>query len=133
MECGRWLSVKGVFQSAGSALGEFGEDKLNGELLPVGSKAGEITEAVAAMTGLNAGTAVAVANLDAHVTGVGVGMTKSGQMMAIMGTSTCHMLISDKDRDVPGMCGAVKDGYPAGIYRLRSRTELCRRSLSVGG
>lgn len=106
---------KEFFKALDPRLENLVEEKLNGELLPVGSRAGVVTEAAAMMTGLKAGTAVAVANLDAHVTGVGVGMTKAGQMMAIMGTSTCHMLISDRDKEVPGMCGAVKDGILPGF------------------
>jgi len=35
-------------------------------------------------------------------------------MLAVVGTSTCHMLIGDKEREVPGMCGAVKDGIIPG-------------------
>ena len=89
-------------------------DKLNTPLMSIGSKAGEISVQAEKLTGLKAGTAVAVANLDAHVSCVGVGITSPGQMLAVMGTSTCHMLIGDKEREVPGMCGAVQDGIIPG-------------------
>lgn len=37
-------------------------------------------------------------------------------MLAIMGTSTCHMMLGEKEVMVPGMCGVVEDGIIAGYY-----------------
>jgi len=37
-------------------------------------------------------------------------------MVAIMGTSTCHMLLSDRLAEVPGMCGVVEGGIIPGLY-----------------
>ena len=37
-------------------------------------------------------------------------------MVAIMGTSTCHVMSSDALRDVPGMCGVVDGGIVAGLW-----------------
>jgi len=82
----------------------------------LGGKAGELTEAAAKLTGLNPGTAVAVANVDAHVTVPAVKIDSAGKMLAIMGTSTCHMLISDKEVKVPGICGVVEDGILPGFF-----------------
>jgi len=92
------------------------EDKLGGTVMPVGACAGYVTEAAAAMTGLKAGTAVAVANVDAHVTVPALGINGVNQMLAIMGTSTCHMLMSDREISVPGICGVVEDGILPGYY-----------------
>jgi L-ribulokinase len=39
-----------------------------------------------------------------------------GQMVAIMGTSTCHMMNGDTFREVPGMCGAVEGGILSGRW-----------------
>ena len=39
-----------------------------------------------------------------------------GQMVAIIGTSTCHVMNSDVLRDVPGMCGAVDGGILEGSW-----------------
>lgn len=92
------------------------EDKMSTPISPLGSKAGEITEAAAKLTGLLPGTAVAVANVDAHVTVPAVKIDSAGKMLAIMGTSTCHMLISDKEVRVPGICGVVEDGILPGFF-----------------
>jgi L-ribulokinase len=92
------------------------EDKLNALLLPVGSKAGEVTAAMAAQIGLNPGTAVAVGNVDAHVAVPAAGVVEPGKMVMIMGTSTCHMVISKQEKVVSGMSGVVEDGIIPGFY-----------------
>lgn len=92
------------------------DEKLSRTLLPVGTKAGTITPQAARLTGLKEGTAVAVANVDAHVSIPAVGITTPGKMLAIIGTSTCHMLLGDVEKEVPGMCGVVEDGIIAGFY-----------------
>ena len=44
------------------------------------------------------GTAVAVANVDAHVSLPPVGLTEQGKMLMIMGTSTCDIMLSDEEK-----------------------------------
>jgi L-ribulokinase len=90
------------------------EEKLTDKILPIGSKAGEITEKAAKLTGLKPGTAVAVANVDAHVAVPAVGITEPGKLLMIMGTSTCHILLGEEEKIVPGMCGVVEDGVIPG-------------------
>jgi L-ribulokinase len=92
------------------------DEKLSRKLLPLGTKAGVITPDAAKLTGLKEGIAVAVANVDAHVSIPAVGITSSGKMLAIIGTSTCHMLLGDIEREVPGMCGVVEDGIIEGFF-----------------
>ena len=52
-----------------------------------------------------------------------------GQMVAIMGTSTCHVMNGAELREVPGMCGVVDGGIVAGPVGLRGRAERRRRHL----
>ncbi|MDF2685728.1 MAG: L-ribulokinase [Clostridia bacterium] len=90
-------------------------EKLNCEISPLGAKAGEITEAMAELTGLKQGTAVAVANVDAHVTLPALGIDDIGKMLMIMGTSTCHMLLGKDEKLIEGICGYVEDGILPGL------------------
>lgn len=90
------------------------DEKLSRDILPLGSKAGEITQHAADLTGLLPGTAVAVANVDAHVALPAVGVTEPGKMLMIIGTSTCDILLGETEEIVPGMCGVVEDGVIAG-------------------
>jgi L-ribulokinase len=92
------------------------DEKLSRNILPLGSKAGELTAGMAARTGLRPGTPVAFANVDAHVTGPATGSSRPGEMLMIMGTSTCHMVVGEEARLVPGMCGVVEDGILPGFY-----------------
>lgn len=92
------------------------DEKLSRNITPLGEKAGEITPAAAELTGLNPGTAVAVGNVDAHVCVPAVGIDGPGKMLAIMGTSTCHIMMGEKEYQVPGMCGVVEDGVLPGYF-----------------
>jgi L-ribulokinase len=67
-------------------------------------------------TGLPHGTAVAVANVDAHVSAPAATVTEPGTMVAIMGTSICHILLGDRLAMVDGMCGVVEDGVVPGLF-----------------
>ena len=105
---------KDFFKALDPRLENLVEEKLSTDIYPIGSKAGEITEKAAKLTGLKVGTSVAVANVDAHVAIPAVGITDEGKMLMIMGTSTCHILLGTEEKIVPGMCGVVEDGVIPG-------------------
>ncbi|MEY9965355.1 L-ribulokinase [Streptacidiphilus sp. MAP12-16] len=90
--------------------------KLDHPLSPLGAQAGTLTARAAAMTGIIEGTPVSVGNVDAHVTNAAARALDPGHMLAIMGTSTCHILNSDVLAEVPGMCGVVRDGVVPGLW-----------------
>ncbi|AVT35593.1 ribulokinase [Plantactinospora sp. BB1] len=93
---------------------DFVETRLAHPLAPLGGLAGRLTPEAAAVTGLPAGIAVAVGNVDAHVTAAAANAVEPGQLLAIMGTSTCHVMVADTLAEVPGMCGVVRDGIVPG-------------------
>lgn len=92
------------------------DTRMSRELSALGGRAGGLSETAAAWTGLRPGTAVAVANVDAHVAVPAATVTEAGRMVMIMGTSTCHMVMAREERDVPGMCGYVQDGILPGFF-----------------
>jgi L-ribulokinase len=92
------------------------DEKMSRQLVPLGSRAGGLSPRAAAWTGLESGTPVAVANVDAHVSAPAVTVTEPGTLVAIMGTSTCHILLGDEFSPVDGMCGAVEGGVIPGCY-----------------
>ncbi len=94
----------------------FAADKLAHPVLQLGARAGSLTRQAAEWTGLPEGIAVAVGNVDAHVTAPAAGATEPGQMVAIMGTSTCHVMNGAKLAEVPGMCGVVDGGIVTGSW-----------------
>ncbi|AMO60381.1 ribulokinase [Mycolicibacterium phlei] len=94
----------------------FVTDKLDQPIGRLGQRAGGLSAQAAAWTGLPEGIAVAVGNVDAHVTVAAADALDAGKLVAIMGTSTCHVMNSDVLRHVPGMCGVVRDGISDGSW-----------------
>jgi L-ribulokinase len=92
------------------------DTRMSRTLLPLGDRAGRVCPRAAEWTGLTPGTPVAVANVDAHASVPAVGVTGAGRLVAIMGTSTCDILLGDSLASVPGMCGVVEDGVVPGLY-----------------
>ena len=92
------------------------DEKMSRTIYPIGERAGGLTPQAAQWTGLRPGTAVAIANVDAHVSVPAATVTEPGRMVAIMGTSICHMVLGDKERLVPGICGYVEDGIISGQF-----------------
>ncbi|GAC1650852.1 MAG: ribulokinase [Herpetosiphon sp.] len=103
------------FKALDPRLEHIVDEKMSRTLAPLGSKAGGLTEEAARWTGLRPGTAVAVANVDAHVVVPAAGIRTPGQMVIIMGTSNCHMLLGADGREVPGVCGVLQDGIVPGF------------------
>ncbi|WP_249187900.1 ribulokinase [Nocardiopsis sp. MG754419] len=95
---------------------DFAQDKLDHPLFPLGARAGGLTAEAAAWTGLAEGTPVAIGNIDAHVTAATAQTTAPGRMLAIMGTSTCHVMNSEILAEVPGMCGMALGGITPGMW-----------------
>ncbi len=118
---------KGIFQNGSypakdflaalnPAFAGFAADKLEHPISPLGGLAGRLTGRAARLTGLPAGIAVAVGNVDAHVTPAAADAIAPGQMVAIVGTSTCHVMNGSTLAEVPGMCGVVDGGIVAGCW-----------------
>ena len=94
----------------------FVAEKLEHPLSQLGERAGSLTRQASEWTTLPEGIAVAVGNVDAHVTSPAAKAIAPGQMLAVMGTSTCHVMNGDHLAEVPGMCGVVHDGIVPGLY-----------------
>lgn len=104
------------FRALNPDFENFAEEKISHTIGQLGERAGTLTPAAAGWTGLTAGIAVAVGNVDAHVTALAAKATEPGQMVAIMGTSTCHVMNHDTIAEVPGMCGVVDGGIVSGLF-----------------
>jgi L-ribulokinase len=131
--CGRYLrnactaGYKGIYQDGkypgqdflaalNPAFAGFAEQKLAHEIGQLGAAAGRLTAQAAMFMGLPEGIAVAVGNVDAHVSAPAAKAVEPGQLVAIMGTSTCHVMNGDHLTEVPGMCGVVDGGIVAGLW-----------------
>jgi len=80
-----------------------------------GTPAGGLCQAMAEELGLEAGTPVAVATIDAHAALLGAGVAEPGTMVLVLGTSACHMILDERRVPVRGICGGVQDGIVPGL------------------
>lgn len=120
-----WNKRKGYpstefFKALDPRLEHVVQEKLGAEreILPLGAKAGTVSKKAAEFLGIPSleGIPVAVGNVDAHVCVPAVGIDGPGKMLAIIGTSTCHMMMSQEEIQVPGICGVVEDGIMPGYF-----------------
>ncbi|MEU1368004.1 ribulokinase [Streptomyces sp. NPDC005803] len=95
---------------------DFARTRLEFPLAELGSRVGSLTAEAARWTGLPAGIAVAAGNVDAHVTAAAAQAVEDGRLLAIMGTSTCHVVNAPVLADIPGICGVVQGGIVEGTY-----------------
>jgi L-ribulokinase len=98
------------FRALDPRMEQIVDEKMMRTISPLGARAGGLTAQAAQWMGLRPGTAVAVANVDAHVSVPAATVTEPGRMVIIMGTSNCHMVLGTQEEIVPGMCGVVEDG-----------------------
>jgi L-ribulokinase len=107
---------RGYLAALNEGFAGFVREKLDHPISLLGARAGSLTREAAGWTSLPEGIAVAVGNVDAHVTSPAAKAIECGQMLAVMGTSTCHVMNGDHLAEVPGMCGVVHNGIVPGLY-----------------
>jgi L-ribulokinase len=95
--------------------------KLGGRYATSDAIAGHLTPEWAARLGLTAGIPIPVGAFDAHWDAIGAGC-RVGDVVNVVGTSTCIMAIADDVKLIPGVCGVVpgsihprKTGIEAGL------------------
>lgn len=106
---------KSFFADLNPAFENVIEEKVSGPIVPLGACAGYLTPEAAARYGLRPGIPVAAGNIDAHACVPAAGIDGEGKLLAIVGTSTCHIVLSKKELPVPGMSGVVAHGVLPGL------------------
>jgi L-ribulokinase len=84
--------------------------------------AGYLSAEWAEKLGLSKNVAVAVGAFDAHMGAVGAGISE-GTIVKIIGTSTCDIMISPRDKklkDIPGVCGIVNGSVINEYYGIEA-------------
>ncbi len=104
------------FAALAPEFGNLFEKCLGQNYMPIGTRVGTLTEHTASWLGLSPATSVAVANGDGFATVPAVKVTRPGKMVVIMGTSACHMLLTEKAASFTGICGVVRDGIVPGYF-----------------
>ena len=112
-------------------------DKLSGRYLTSDHIAGQLDPIWAERLGLRAGIPIPVGAFDAHWDAIGAGIVE-GDVVNVIGTSTCIIAIA-KDADcVPGVCGVVNGsvrpgfvGVEAGLSAVGDIFEAIARRAST--
>jgi L-ribulokinase len=94
-------------------------DKLNGRYETSDKIAGRLSAAWAEKLGLRAGIPIPVGAFDAHWDAIGAGV-RIGDVVNVVGTSTCIMAISDKPSLIPGVCGVVQGSIHPGFTGIEA-------------
>jgi L-ribulokinase len=113
-------------------------DKLGGEYRTSNRLAGHLSSEWAQKLGLRAGIPIPVGAFDAHWDAIGAGV-QEGDVVNVIGTSTCIIAIA-KDADcVPGVCGVVNGsvhpdyvGVEAGLSAVGDIFEAIARRAGRG-
>ncbi|GEK35212.1 ribulokinase [Kurthia sibirica] len=92
------------------------DTKLRGTVQSVGTIAGTLCEEFSELLNLHDQVAVSVSLIDAHAAVPGAKISTPGVLQVVMGTSTCHLLLSEEECIIPGVAGVVEDGILPGLY-----------------
>lgn len=99
--------------------------KVSDTFTDIDGEAGVLNEEGAKITGLPVGIPVSVPQLDAHASIPGFGVTTSGKLLLVLGTSSVHMVLSDVRRDIKGICGYVSDSVIRGLVTYEAGQICC--------
>jgi L-ribulokinase len=81
-------------------------ERLGGRYARSDSIAGTLSPAWAERLGMRPGIPIPVGSLDAHWDAIGAGI-RLGDVVNVIGTSTCVMAITEREMPIPGVCGVV--------------------------
>ncbi len=112
-------------------------EKLTGDYLTSDQLAGHLTPHWAEELGLSAGIPIPVGAFDAHWDAIGAGC-RDGDVVNVVGTSTCIIAMSRKTQLIPGVCGVVPGsvhprftGIEAGLSATGDIFEAIARRAGV--
>ena len=94
-------------------------DRFEGRYLTSDQIAGRLSEQWAAKLHLSAGIPVPVAALDAHWDAIGAGC-RLGDVVNVVGTSSCIMALSQSARAMPGIPGVVPGSIHPGLVGIEA-------------
>ncbi len=90
--------------------------KISKSVIGAAECVGHLTAHGASILGLCEGAAVASAYMDAHAALPTLGITKPGELMLIVGTSSVQLIHAPELKTFKGLLGCVKDAFIKGLY-----------------
>lgn len=113
------LPPEAFFQAAYPGLRR-PDEKLGRDFYPLGARAGQLRPELADRLGLTPSVAIAVGNIDAFAAFPGAGVDGCGVFFMAIGTSTCDLVVHEKEIRVPGITGVAEGGIVPGLYGYES-------------
>ena len=111
--------------------------KIAGQYGTSANIAGSLCPEWAARLSLRCGIPIPIGALDAHWDAIGAGI-RLGDVVNVIGTSTCIMALSDTERLIPGVCGVVQGsihpnhvGVEAGLSAVGDIFDAIARRAST--
>lgn len=93
--------------------------RLAGTFATSAARAGELCPEWATRLGLRSGIPIPVGALDAHWDAIGAGI-REGDVVNVVGTSTCIMAIARGVPKIPGVCGVVEGSIHPGYFGIEA-------------
>ena len=93
--------------------------KLSGRFATSAEIAGKLSPEWAKQLGLRAGIPIPVGAFDAHWDAIGAGV-RVGDVVNVVGTSTCIMAIANQVNLIPGVCGVVKGSIHPNCFGIEA-------------
>jgi L-ribulokinase len=109
------------FGSMDQHLSNVIDEKMKRDILPVDSRAGELSAEAAKLIGLCPGTPVAAGNLSSQAALPAATISDPGKMALLLGTNFKLLVLSNKEYRVPGMSGMVEDGVIPGLFGYEAK------------
>ena len=94
-------------------------EKLDTPVLTSDKTAGHLSPQWAERLGLSAGIPIPVGALDAHWDAIGVGC-REGDVVNVIGTSTCIIAMGEKNDPIPGVCGVAQGSVHPGFTGIEA-------------
>jgi ribulokinase len=100
-----------------SGLGDLAE-KWPSKIVPLGKGDSRLSQQAAQQLGLEPSTPVAQGGIDAYLGMLGMGAVGAGDLTMIIGSSTCHLAMSERPLLGSGMLGCYPDAVVEGLFTL---------------
>ncbi|HCG75630.1 MULTISPECIES: FGGY-family carbohydrate kinase [Staphylococcus] len=92
------------------------KEKCEAPVVHIGESAGNLAVYYQQLWNLPEEVQISPYMIDAHSGVLGVGAIKQGEFTAVIGTSTCHLMLDPKQKPIPAITGSVKDAVIPGLY-----------------
>ncbi len=91
-------------------------DKYASRIVPLGGSVGGLTAGMAEELGLCPGTPVSAAMIDCHAAVPGCGAGEDGDLVMVLGTSSCFLLNTSHKEGIPGISSVAYEAHIPGLY-----------------